>query len=389
MSLTSRVLGAFKKKDIGLTTKEDRIFWRGFGAYGHREFSQVSAALRAGFVIASGMGMMPVLLQNKDGEEITEGPEYDLMQIPNDLQTSVEFRETLALHAVFSGTGRAFIRRMANDKPIELVPLHPTWTTGGWSLEDGEYVLPVSIPGEGYIGSFTRKDILEITNPRWDMIAGMNVTNTCRNVLGLSTQLQTRQARLSDKNAPFGILVSKEGTSKEAVDKLKKSWVEQFGSTGIAVVDFDAQFQQLMQTAADQQLLETMEFQIQEVARIYGVHPYLLMQTQGMSAQGAVSDVMLFHQVHGIGPWVGRYEAALNFSLLRKTGMRAEMDEGQLMRTTPQERGEIYAKALGAGGNKPWMTENEVRAGKSPFRLSKHAEGESLAHQKEAQPNET
>lgn len=388
MSIFSKAVSVFRKKDYGITnSKEDRIFWNGLGTYGHREFSQVSAALRAGFVLASGMGMMPVRLEAA-GEEISSGRIFDLLQKPNDMQTGVEFRETLTLHAVFSGAGRAFIRRRADGEPVEIFPLHPTWMPTGWTITDGEYVLPVSIPDEGFLGNFTRKDILEITNPRWDMINGMNVTTTCRNVLGLSTRLQDRQSQLSDSRAPYGVITAKAGTSAGAIEKLKNAWVDQFGKTGIAVVDFEAEFTQLMQTPADQQLLETMQFQIEEVARVYGVHPYLLMQTKGSGAQGAVSDVMLFHQVHGIGPWVGRFEAALACSLLLGSGLRGEMDESQLMRTTPQERAEIYAKALGAGGNKPWMTENEVRAGKSPFRLPDHDEGSRLAHQKEAQTNE-
>lgn len=389
------MLAPFQKKDAGLSnSKSDRIFWNGFGTFGHQEFSQVSAALRAGFVLANGMGMMPVSLQDAAGNDVSVGREYDLLNSkPNDFQTVVEFRETLTLHAVYAGTGRAFIRRGADNRPLELIPLHPTWTPSGWTMRDGEYVLPVSIPDNGgrggYLGDFMRKDIIEISNPRWDMICGLNATRACRNVLGLSTQLETRQARLADSNAPYGIISAKEGTSDGAIRKLKDSWVKQFGKTGIAVIDFEAEFSQLMQNSSDQQILETRQFQIEEVARVYGVHPYLLMKTGGSGAQGAVSDVMLFHQIHGIGPWVGRYEAALACSLLLETGLKAEMDENQLMRTTPQIRAEISAKALGAGGNKPWMTENEVRSGKSPFRLPAHADGNSLAHQKEAQANDT
>lgn len=391
MTILSRIMSPFSKKSAGLSnSKEDRIFWNGYGAFGHREFSQVSAALRAGFVLANGMGMMPVNLQDSAGKEIVAGREYDLLnKKPNDFQTVVEFRETLTLHAVYTGTGRAFIRRGADGRPLELLPLHPTWAPGGWNMRDGKYLLSVSIPDEGYLGDFERQDIIEISNPRWDMLCGLNATQACQNVLGLATQLETRQARLADSNAPYGIISAKDGTGEGAIKKLKESWVKQFGKTGIAVIDFEAEFSQLMQNSSDQQILETRQFQIEEVARVYGVHPYLLMKTGGSGAQGAVSDVMLFHQIHGIGPWVGRYEAALLCSLLLDTDIRAEMDENQIMRTTPQIKAEITAKALGAGGNMPWMTPNEARQGKSPFRLPPHESGNSLAHQKEAQSNET
>jgi len=388
MSLRTRMMGLFGRKDAGLSnSKDDRIFWNGFGAYGHREFTQVSAALRAGFVLAGGMGMMGVKILDANGEEDKSSRAYNLLnRRPNDYMTGVEFRECLTLHAVFSGVGRAYIRRRGDGTPVELVPLHPSWSAGDWILKDGKFVLPISTPYEGYVGDVERGDVLEFGNPRWDIMRGLNVTRTCSSVLGLSTRLQDRQARLSDKNAPFGVITAKEGTSEAAIKKLKTAWVSQFGQSGIAVIDFEAQFSQLMQTPQDQQMLETMKFQVEEVARLYGVHPYLLMQTAGSGAQGAVSDVMLTHQVHGIGPWINRFEAGIEFSML-EDGHTAQMDETALMRTTPEARAEIYAKALGAGGNKPWMTENEVRSGRSPFSLPDHGSGDELAHAKEA-PNE-
>ena len=115
---------------------------------------------------------------------------------------------------------------------------------------------------------------------------------------------------------------------------------------------------------------DTMKFQVEEIGRVYGVHPYYLGQTSGSGSQGAISDVMLYHQVVTMAPWIERWEAALRRSVLRDTGVRANFDENVLMRTTPQVRAEIYARALGSGGNNPWMTEDEVREGKSPFNLN-------------------
>lgn len=344
--------------------KEDRIFFQGLGEFGSREFSGVSAALRAGFVIASGMGMMPVIAEGRGGDNLA----FMLNDEPNDLLTGVEFKEMLTLHAVFSGAGRAFIRRDVLGKPVEMIPLHPSWCSP-WVYKDGRHVLPVSIENEGIYGDFTREDILEVTSPRWDMLAGLDVTRACSNVLGLSKRLQEKQAQFADSKAPFGVLFVKDGEGKGAVSRLKESWVRQFGKTGIAVVDMEGKFQQLAQSSADQQMSDTQKYQIEEIGRIYGVHPYFLMQTAGSGAQGAVADAMLFHQVQTMAPWITRWEAALRRSLFRNSQATPNFDENVLMRTTPEVRASMCAKALGQGGGKAWMTEDEVRAGKSPFNL--------------------
>lgn len=364
MNFIQRMFRPREVKMADPASKEDRVFFQGLGEFGAKEFTSVSAALRAGFTIANSMGMMPVIAEGRGGDNLAAL----LNDEPNDLLTGVEFKELITLHAVFNGAGRAYIRRDALDRPIELIPLHPSWC-GPWVFKDGNYVLPVSLENEGIHGDFTRNDILEVTSPRWDMLGGMNVTGACQRVLGLSRRLQEKQAQFADTKAPFGVLFVKDGEGKGAVARLKESWARQFGKTGIAVVDMDGKFQQLAQTSADQQMNDTLRYQIEEVGRMYGVHPYFLMQTAGSGAQGAVSDAMLFHQVQTMAPWIGRWEAALRRSLFRNSQARPNFDENALMRTTPQIRAEISSRALGAGGNSPWMTPDEVRQGLSPFNL--------------------
>lgn len=365
MNLLKRLFGPREVKDYNPENKEDRIFFKGIGDFGSREFTSVAAALRAGFTIASGMGLLPLQAEGRGGDNLA----YLINDEPNDLLTGVEFKELMTLHAVFAGAGRAFIRRDPLGKPVELIPLHPSWC-GPWVYKDGEHVLPVSIEEGGIWGDFTRKDILEVTSPRWNMLSGLDVTHACCHVLGLSRKLQQKQAQYADTNAPYGVLFVKEGESKDGVKRLKESWSKQFGRSGIAVVDMDGKFQQLAQSSTDQQLNEALKFQVEEIARIYGVHPYFLMQTAGSGAQGAVADVMLFHQAYTMAPWINRWEGALRRSLFKGSQAVPNFDENALMRTTPQVRAEIYSRALGGGGNAPWMTADEVRAGASPFNLA-------------------
>jgi len=372
MNIIQKAMGLLSAKH-NPADKEERIFFSGLGSYSHQEFLRVSAALRAGFVISSGIGQMPIKIngENEKGEMFRL-----LNKEPNELMTGVELLEMVTLHAVFTGTGRAFIRKsVATGKTTEIWPLHPSWTQSGWTYKDGKYVLPVTIENNEYLGDFTRDQIIEVSTPRWDIMQGINTSQTCANVLGLSSRIQDRQARLSDSKAPYGILTTVEGTSDGRIVKLKEAWSKQFGQSGIAVVDFDAKFTQMMQTASDQQLNETFNQQIEEVARVYGVHPYFLMKTGGTGAQSAIADTLLFHQVHTMGPWIQRWEAALDRSLLKDTGFEANFDETTLVRSTPNSRAEIHARALGSGGNAPWMTQNEVR---SEWGLEEHPDGNGL-----------
>jgi phage portal protein BeeE len=76
--------------------------------------------------------------------------------------------------------------------------------------------------------------------------------------------------------------------------------------------------------------------------------------------------MFLAHVVHTLSPWYQRIEQSADVNLLSE----AELDEGYytkfipnaLMKGAAKDRAEFYAKALGLGGGKGWMTQNDVRA---------------------------
>ena len=69
----------------GIEDKEDRLFYEGVGEVGSRQFTSVAAALRAGFVIAGGMGLLPL---KTEGEDKNTSRVLDLINTePNEFMT--------------------------------------------------------------------------------------------------------------------------------------------------------------------------------------------------------------------------------------------------------------------------------------------------------------
>lgn len=172
MSLLSKIIKPFGRKGYDPSqapqTKEERIYYQGMGAYGVRKASQIAAALRAGNVIASGMGSMPIQTKDTYLDNL-------LNLTPNELQTGVEFVEMMTMHAVFTGVGRAFVEK-SGGRVRRLLPLLPEWCGAGWEWSEIEeqYVLPVHVHNRGqsreFLGYFTRDRILEVNSPRWDIV---------------------------------------------------------------------------------------------------------------------------------------------------------------------------------------------------------------------------
>ncbi|WP_282076315.1 phage portal protein [Epibacterium ulvae] len=385
MGLLGRVLATFSKKNTGSQygSREEADFWTklslNYPDPQTRDAFSVMAALRAGLVIAQGVGQVPLRVKHErlQGDNIIrrnaiEDRNYRLLnRRPNDWMTSVEFREALTLHAVFTGKGRALVRRGVDGRAIEYIPLAPQWVEPVFYRDEQAYIYELHIDDFGIHGRFTRDDIIEISNPRWDFINGLDITHKAATALGLAKNLEGRQAKLTERNSPYGIVTTKEGVSQDRVNVVKKAWVRQFGEgNGIGFLDFDATFHQMMGTAQDQQTIENRQFQIEEVARAYGVFPQMLMHADKTSTFASAEAFFNAHLVHTMQPWFNRWEQSLDRTLFDGSEhLRSDFDEQALIRMSIADRTDYYARALGSGGNAPWLTQNEVReeVGKNPI----------------------
>ena len=352
--------------------------------YHSKGHMSVMAALRAGLVISQGMGQMPL---NVKHTEIRGGKVYRrnavdervyklLNRRPNDWMTSIELREALTLHAVFTGAGRALVVRGSDGRPLEILPLHPRWVNAYYDESRHQYTYKIGVSDYGIYGEYSRDDIIEVTNPRWDFVRGLDVTKEASAALGLASNLENRQAKLTEKNSPYGIISTDAGKSTEAINRLRVAWQKQFGEgNGVGILDFDAKFHQMMGTAQDQQTIENRKFQVEEIARAYGVFPQMLMAGENMNF-ASVEAFFLAHWTHTIMPWAERWEQALDRTLFDDdVNLSANFDEKVLLRTALQDRAEYLARALGSGGNKPWITQNEAREMEG---LDPHDDGDGL-----------
>src|SRR5262249_33433001 len=118
-------------------------------------------------------------------------------------------------------------------------------------------------------------------------------------------------------------------------------------------------------SATDLQFIETRQFQVVDIARIFGVPPHMIGAIEKTTSfgQGIEQQTIGFVQFT-MQPWFTSWEQAICRDLISE----AEADTiypsfrvAALMRGAAKDRGQFYSQALGAGGSPAWMTQNEVR----------------------------
>lgn len=332
----------------------------------------VATVLACCRVIAEGVAQAPFhLYQQKDGRKtISDDPLNTILyRRPNAWQTSFEFRETLMFHTILCGNAYVFVNRVGPDREItELVPIEPARVS---VKQNRDFSLEYRVtPEYGAPQMFGQDAIWHLRGPSWNSWMGLEATKLARNAIGLSISLEQGQAEFQRNGAKTTGMLSVNDKLDKAQFELLATWLDRHMIGGDRshkpmIADRGASYSPFTMTGVDQQLLETRKLQVEEICREFRVMPIMVGQSDKASTYASAEQMFLAHVVHTLMPWYQRIEQSADVNLLsdeqRKAGFYTKLNPNALMRGAAKDRAEYYAKGLGSGGAKGWMTQNDVR----------------------------
>jgi HK97 family phage portal protein len=330
---------------------------------------RLSAVLCAVRVIAEGMAQIPLKVfeeVEKDGQTVRRPaknhPAYKVLhRRPNAWMTSFEWRELMTMHAVLLGSGFSIINSVRGDID-ELIPVHPAAVQILFENNDVRYRISVN----GKQADFAREEVFHLRGPSMDGVTALPIVKLAARAIGLSQALEFQQTSLQENGGrPSGILTYSGGKiGKEEKDSVAEAWRNKFGPGGpggVAVLEKAWEFHTMAMSAVDAQHIESRRMQIEEIGRIFRVQPIMMMQSDKAATYASAEQMFLAHIIHTLGPWVDRWEHAIDRDLLDEDTYSHFQVNG-LMRGAARDRAEYYTRALGSGGSPAWHTQNEVRA---------------------------
>lgn len=337
-----------------------------------RSAMQISAVNAAVRILAESIASLPlhVYEKGKDGNRVkAEDLElfYLLHDKPNPEMTSFIFRETLMTHILLWGNGFAQILRNGRGGVIGLYPLLPN----KMSVERDEkgqlfyrYLRyenePPAMDGNTVI--LMPEDVLHIPGLGFDGLVGYSPISMTKNAIGLALAAEEYGSKFfANGAAPAGVL-EHPGVIKD-VSKLRESWNNTFGGSGnagkVTILEEGLHFNPIAMSPQDSQLLETRQYQLNEIARIFRIPPHMLGDLSKATFSN-IEEQSLEYVKYTLTPWICRWEASLTDALLtreeqRKYEIRFNVDG--LLRGDYKSRMEGYA----VGINNGFMCPNDVR----------------------------
>lgn len=382
MGLFTNIAAGFERKADSVTTYGTLDLWRDFFG-GSPVKSGVAVNVQTALQVSTVLGcvrriaealMVPCKVYQKDPatnvrREAREHPLFDILSdMPNSIQSGLEYRETVALHVALTFNHYSYIARI-NGQIDELVPIDPYRVVPKLG-RDGVMSYRVQLLDGSYV-TLGSDEIWHVRGPSWDGAIGMDAIKLLRESIGLSIATEETHARLHSNGAqPGGILTTDKEASREARERLKEMFTQNHQGVQnkfrTLVLDNGFKWQSMTPTGVDLQHIELRQFQVEEIARGFGVMPIMIGYSGDKAPTFASAEQMfLAHLVHTVRPWQGRVAASAKRWLFtkeeRSAGYYIRFVDADFLSPDMKSKAEYNKIALGGGGNPGWRTPNEVR----------------------------
>ncbi len=370
--------GIFKSRDApsNRTSGSAYSFFMGSSSSGkrvnERSAMQMTAVYSCVRSLSEAIASLPlnVYRYNEDGgkEKALNHPLYKLLHDePNPEMTSFVFRETLMTHLLLWGNAYAQIIRNGKGEVVALYPLMPDRMSVERDNKGILYYKYTKIAEdaqtmEGTTVYLDASDVLHIPGLGFDGLVGYSPIAMAKNAIGLAIAAEEYGSKFyANGAAPSGVL-EHPGTIKDP-SKVRDSWNAAFGGSSnshkVAVLEEGLKYTPISISPNEAQFLETRNFQINEIARIFRVPPHMVGDLEKSSFSNIEQQSLEFVK-YTLDPWVIRWEQSLFRALLleeEKSIYFFKLNVEGLLRGDYASRMNGYATARQNG----WMSANDIR----------------------------
>lgn len=332
--------------------------------------------------IASDIAKMRVkLVRDNDGiwDEVTGGsPFLPVLSKPNHYQTRLDFLEqwmiSLLLH------GNAYVLKQRNDARglvTALYVLHPTLVKP-LVAEDGSVYYDISKDDLSEVKDKIIVPASEIIHHRmnclWHPLVGVSPIYACAATATMAGKIQTNSTSLfTNRSMPGGWVKVPGEVKTEHLEVIKANFNTGYSGTNlgkIAVLSDGMEFMPLTMTAEDTQLIEQLNFSVQDIARAFKYPVSKLSVSLPYQSQPEVLQTIYYTdclQIH-----IEKIEENLGMGLDLPSGLGIELDLDNLLRMDTAAQIDALSKAVGSGLYSPdegrfKLNLRGVKGGNSPY----------------------
>jgi len=338
---------------------------------------RVSAVYACVRLIAGAIGALPVDIYKRDSDgNSMPVHNHDLWWLFNESASpqfsSTAFKEFIVSQMLLRGDAFVYIVRNPRTlAPESFLPLRREQVivervAPKDPRQQPRLVYYVTTP-DGAFG-VEQEDMLHFPGLGFNGMTSLSVIQWgARNGIGIAIRADEFAGKFFSQGAqPQHAITTAKKMEDKQQEQLRAAWVAKYtgnGPNGVPLILTEGMdVKQLTMSAVDAQLLETRKWQIEDIARAFGVPPHLIGVTEKATSFGSGLEQLGQGLInYTLAPHFGRIENECNRKLFRRAGTFLRWNVDGLMRGDATARANYYKSALGGTQNPAWMTPNQVR----------------------------
>lgn len=325
----------------------------------------LAAVLAAVNAVACTIGSLPAYVTRADDSR-AEVPDHPLQRLIDDgvngSESWSDFVEGMLASCLLRGN---FVAELGIDARGELRSLTtlPWQNIVPWVDDAGELLfdyLPTLPPNAGKRRRLLRDEVLFVKDRSDDGVVGRSRISRASASMQSALELQRSSTQFfGNMSRPAGAITSPGRVSDDVAKRLAEDWDNNYRGNGLgktAVLPQGMTWERLsLLTPEDAQLILHKQFAVADVARLFGVPPFMLADPS-RSTFASAREATRHFAMTTLAPWCHRIERAFRQSVLG-TGYALKIDLDSLIKA---DVGELYAALLKArqGG---WISPNDAR----------------------------
>ena len=301
-----------------------------------------------------------VYRKDRDGSKyIDEKNPLDqlLSTSPNSKYTSFTWRNTLMNSLLLWGNAYCLITRNGGGRPLSLEIMNPETVTPVLGDDNQLYY---KVKGVGTFGSM---EVLHIVGLSFDGLVGKSPIQACKEAVGFGLATQKYGSNFFQGANLSGVLEHPGILTDDAANRLRQSWAARYSglanSHQTAVLENGTKFKPIAMPLADAAFIDSRNFSVNEIARIFRVPPHLIGDLT-RSTYSNIEQQSLEFAKYSLTPYLINWEQELNRKLLSKKEQSTHFCKfrtNELLRSDANSRADYYRKLFEVGALSP----NEIR----------------------------
>lgn len=330
-------------------------------------FSAVYGCVR---ILSETIASLPLAVYKKEGNakqiDTSHSLYFLLHDQPCEMYTSFEWRQLMQASVLLWGNGYSKIIRDKYYIPRWFDFIHPSVVRPYQVIRgDGTKSLAYEINRNNGAKEIIKGiDMIHVTGMGFDGISGKSPIEVAKDTIGLGIAAERFGAEFFSNGAAFnGYFGTDNKMTQDQMDLVQKSWAARNTGEGkrwkTPVIPFGLKYNTIGIPPEQAQYIATRKFQLEEIARIYGV-PLHMLANLDRSTNNNIEHQGIEFVTNTMRPWCVRWEMELNRKLLRedeKGIYYTKFNLEGLLRGDSAARAAFYNTAVTLG----ILTRNEVR----------------------------